>query len=203
MTDTENSTVQMDEDSSLRTLAISHPLEPDVEEHVTKKPRVARNVLRIRGEDELKFDVNEEDWPNADLVWKTGATSVCARVKRNTSRISCGRPAYLCKTCNIGQKPEALDPRVLVMCFGFEYCSIQESGRTGFAVRNTAKYVGECLDLVQVQNAKTCCGVIVTEQKSAHLQDETTACDQVQHALFRAIVRILQYISGVNGIVCL
>ena len=33
-----------------------------------RKARVARNVLHIRGENELKFDVNEEAWPNADLV---------------------------------------------------------------------------------------------------------------------------------------
>ena len=30
--------------------------------------RVARNVRHIRGEEELKFDVNEEAWPNADLA---------------------------------------------------------------------------------------------------------------------------------------
>ena len=29
---------------------------------------MARNVLHIRGEDNVKFDVNEEAWPNADLV---------------------------------------------------------------------------------------------------------------------------------------
>ena len=36
--------------------------------NVSKKARVARNVLHIRGEDNVKFDVNEEAWPNADLV---------------------------------------------------------------------------------------------------------------------------------------
>ena len=51
----------MDEDTSLRILATSPPLHPDAEEHVSKKARRARNVLHIRGEDELKFDVNEED----------------------------------------------------------------------------------------------------------------------------------------------
>ena len=35
---------------------------------MSKKARVARNVLHIRGESELKFDVNEEAWPNADLA---------------------------------------------------------------------------------------------------------------------------------------
>ena len=32
------------------------------------RARVVRNVLHIRIEDELKFDVNEEAWPNADLA---------------------------------------------------------------------------------------------------------------------------------------
>ena len=40
----------------------------DAEENVSKKARVARNVLYIRGEDEMKFVVNEEDWPNAELA---------------------------------------------------------------------------------------------------------------------------------------
>ena len=44
------------------------PLDPDAEESVSEKARVARNVLHIRGEDELKFDVNEEDWPNVELA---------------------------------------------------------------------------------------------------------------------------------------
>ena len=35
---------------------------------MSKKARVARNVLHIRGEDSVKFDVNEEAWPNAELV---------------------------------------------------------------------------------------------------------------------------------------
>ena len=35
---------------------------------MSKKAKVARNVLHIRGESELKFDVNEEAWPNADLA---------------------------------------------------------------------------------------------------------------------------------------
>ena len=29
---------------------------------------MARNVLHIRGEGELKFDVNEQAWPHADLA---------------------------------------------------------------------------------------------------------------------------------------
>ena len=38
----------------------------------------------------------------------------------------------------------------------------------------------------------------LTEKKSLNLHDETTACDQVQHSLFRAVVGKLQYITGVR-----
>ena len=58
----------MDEDNFQRTLATSHLLEPVDDENVSKKARVARNVLDIQGEDSVKFDVNEEVWPNADLA---------------------------------------------------------------------------------------------------------------------------------------
>ena len=58
----------MDEDKFRRGPATSHQLEPVDDENVSKKARVARNVLNIRGEDSVKFDVNEEAWPKADLV---------------------------------------------------------------------------------------------------------------------------------------
>ena len=35
---------------------------------MSTKARVARNVLHIHGEDELKCDVNEENWQNAELA---------------------------------------------------------------------------------------------------------------------------------------
>ena len=57
-----------DEDNFRRGPATSHQLEPVDDENVSKKARVARNVLHIRGEDSMKFDVNEEAWPNADLA---------------------------------------------------------------------------------------------------------------------------------------
>ena len=47
--DTENSADRMDEDNIRRTPATSHPLELDADENVSKKARVARNVLHIRG----------------------------------------------------------------------------------------------------------------------------------------------------------
>ena len=52
------------------------------------------------------------------------------------------------------KRGEALDPCTPVVYMGFEHGSIQESGRRGFVVKPTAKYVDECLDLVQLQNAK-------------------------------------------------
>ena len=66
--DAENASERMDVDNFQRTPATSHPLEPVGDENVPKTARVARNVLHIRGEGELKFDVNEEAWPNADLA---------------------------------------------------------------------------------------------------------------------------------------
>ena len=57
---------RVDEDNFRRGPATSHQPEPVNDEHVSKKARVARNVLHIRGEDSVKFDVNEEVWPNAE-----------------------------------------------------------------------------------------------------------------------------------------
>ena len=67
-TDNEKPTDRMDEDNFQRGPATSHQLEPADDENVSKKARVARNVLHIRGEDSVKFNVNEEAWPNADLI---------------------------------------------------------------------------------------------------------------------------------------
>ena len=47
-------------------------------------------------------------------------------------------------------------------------------------MKPTAKYIDECLDIVQLQHAKAVMTPL-TEQKSLNLHDETTACDQVQH----------------------
>ena len=58
----------MDEDNFQRGPATSHQLEPVDDENVPKKARVARNVVSIRGENGVKFDVNEEAWPNEDLA---------------------------------------------------------------------------------------------------------------------------------------
>ena len=60
VTDNENSADRMDEDNFRRGPATSHQLEPVDDESVSKKARVARNVLHIRGEDSVKIDVNEE-----------------------------------------------------------------------------------------------------------------------------------------------
>ena len=69
--DNENLADRMDEDKFRRGPATSHQLEPVDDENVSKKARVARSVLHIRGEDNVKFDVNEEAWPNADLVFSS------------------------------------------------------------------------------------------------------------------------------------
>ena len=83
-----------------------------------------------------------------------------------------------------------------VTYLGFEYRSVYDGDRRGFTVKPTAKYVDECLDIVQLQYAKAVM-TRLTEQKSLNLHDETTACDQVQHSLFRAVGK-LQYTTGVR-----
>ena len=60
---------------------------------------------------------------------------------------------------------------------GFEYQSVHEAGRRGFTVKPTDKYVDECLDIVQLRNAKVVTTPL-TELKSTNLHDETTVCDQ-------------------------
>ena len=89
---------------------------------------------------------------------------------------------------------ESTDAVTAVIYFGFEYRSVHDGDRRGFTVKPTAKYVDECLDIVQLQNAKAVMTPL-TEQKSLNLNDETTMCDQVQHSLFRAVVGKLQYIT--------
>ena len=79
------------------------------------------------------------------------------------------------------KRGEALNPRVPVTYLGFEYGSVHDGDRRGFTAKPAAKYVDECLDIVQLQNAKAVMTPL-TEQKSLNLRDETTACDQVQHS---------------------
>ena len=95
------------------------------------------------------------------------------------------------------KRGEALNPLIHVVYSGFEYQSVHEAERKGFRVKPTDKYVDECLDIVQVRNAKAVMTPL-TELKSTNLHDETTMCDQVQHTLFRALVGKRQCITGVR-----
>ena len=83
-----------------------------------------------------------------------------------------------------------------VTYLGFEYRSVHDGDRRGFTVQPTDKYVDECY-IVQLQCAKAVMTPL-TERKSSILHDETTACDQIEHSLFRAVVGKLQYITGVR-----
>ena len=87
-----------------------------------------------------------------------------------------------------------------VVYLGFEYRSVHDGDRRGFTVK-PAKNVDECLDIVQLQNAKAVMTPL-TEQKGLNLHDElydeTTVCDQDQHSLFRVVVGKLQNITGLR-----
>ena len=104
------------------------------------------------------------------------------------------------KTCHFrGQVHHYCEHRLgaAVTYLELECRSVHDGDRRGFTLKPTAKYVDECLDVVQMQYAKAVMTPL-TEQKSLNLHDETTACDQVQHSLFRAVVGKLQYITGVK-----
>ena len=60
---------------------------------------------------------------------------------------------------------------------GFEYRSVQKPERRGFAVKPTAMYVDECLEIVHLQNARLVVRSLMQET-SANLHDDTTMCDQ-------------------------
>ena len=93
---------------------------------------------------------------------------------------------------------EALNPRVPVVYLGFEYRSVHDGDRRGFTVKPTDKSVDECLDTVQLQHAKAVMTPLTEQRSSLNLHDETTACDQIQHSLFRAVVGKRQYITEVR-----
>ena len=89
----------------------------------------------------------------------------------------CAKPATLEKFWTqitklvVIKRGEALNPRVPVTYLGFEYRSVHDGDRRGFTVKPTAKYVDECLDIVQLQYAKAVMTPL-TEQKSLNLHDE-------------------------------
>ena len=85
--------------------------------------------------------------------------------------LKCAKPATLDKfwvqitKFAVIKRGEAFNPRVLVLYLGFEYPSVHDGDRRGPTVKSTAKYVDDCLDIVQLQHAKTMMTPL-TEQKS-------------------------------------
>ena len=134
------------------------------------------------------------------FVYESNETRVVSHVD---DPLICAKPATLDKFWTeitklvVIKRGEALSPRIPATYLGFEYRSVHDGDRRGFTVKPTDKYVDECLDIVQLQHAKAVMTPL-TEQKSLNLHDETTACDQVQHSFFRAVVGKLQYIKRVR-----
>ena len=58
----------MNEHNFRRRPVTFHELEPADDENMSMKARVARNIFRVHGEDSVKFYVNEEAWPTAELA---------------------------------------------------------------------------------------------------------------------------------------
>ena len=108
---------------------------------------------------------------------------VCALMQGDSSSEMFARPPK-------GQEREGF--------LGFEHHRYEEPERKAFAVKRNAKYVDKCLDLVHLQNAKPVVTPL-TEHKSANSREETTVCDQAEHALFSAVIDKLQCITGVKS----
>ena len=64
-----------------------------------------------------------------------------------------------------------------VIYLGFEYRSVHDGDRRGFTVKPTAKYLDECLDIVQLQNANAVMTPL-TEQKGLNLHG-SDVCDKM------------------------
>ena len=52
---------------------------------------MARNALHIRGEDSVKFDVNEKACPNADLVIRVSYEGASDKVKASPDKSICSQ----------------------------------------------------------------------------------------------------------------
>ena len=114
--------------------------------------------------------------------------------------LMCAEPATLEKFWSqitklvVIKRGEALNPQIPITSLGIEHRSVHDDDRRRFTVKPIDKYVEECLDIVQLQHAKAVMTPL-TERQSLNLHVETTACDQVQHSLFRAVVGKLQNIA--------
>ena len=138
---------------------------------------------------------------------------VCAWVERNTCGIPRRRHSHLCQTSDtwkildtdheIGGDQERRSSQSTSTS---NFPGIRVPKCTRWRPKRihieTDKNVDECLDIVQLQYAKAVITPL-TEQKSLNLHDEMTACDQVQHSLFRAVFGKLHTLLEWDQIWCL
>ena len=170
-------------------------------------PQKGKNVMDRSGDSVERRTACERQAVTLQNFWLVCSQSTwVSNVANRSYPLICAKPATLEKSREeklsnprvpvtklvVIKRGEALNPRVPVTYLGFEYRSVHDGDRRGFTVKPTAKYVDECLDIVQLQNAKAVMTPL-TEQKSLNLHNETTVCDQVQHSLFS--VGKLQYIT--------
>ena len=121
----------------------------------------AMNGMRTASRDFTEF-LAETLKSHGFQTWQIGA--MLSRTKHVISHVDdpliCAKPATLeqfwTQTTKLVviKRGEALNPHVPVTYLGFEYRSVHDGARRGFTVKPTAKYVDECLDIVQLQNAK-------------------------------------------------
>ena len=123
-------------------------------------------------------------------MWKTGTMSFVH--ESNETRVvshvddpfTCAKPVTLDRfwihvaKLAVNKRSKALNPRVTVVYLGLEFFCVDE-----------------CLDLVQLQNAKP---VVTPLNRRVRIYTKKQTRYQVQHALARVVVGKLQYIAGVG-----
>ena len=98
------------------------------------------------------------------------------------------------------KRGDALNHRIPVVYLGFEYRSVHDGDRRGLTVKPSAKYEDECLDTLQLQNAKAVMTPL-TEQKSLRRDDSVRSSStfSVQSSCWKTAVH---YRSETGADVC-
>ena len=95
---------------------------------------------------------NAANW--SDVCYESNETRVVSHV---ADPLICAKPATLEQFWTqitklvVIKRGEPLNPRATVVYLGFECRSVHDGDRRGCTVKPTAKYVDECLDIVQLR----------------------------------------------------
>ena len=163
------------------------------ERHANSKPRLHRIPWLEYSQKHMGFKRGKLE--SCLFVHESNETRVVSHVD---VPLICAKPATLEKFWTqitklvVIKRGEALNPRILASYEVYTMATAEDSQSNLLPSTWTNAWT-----LFNYRNAKAVMTPL-TEQTTLNLHDETTACDQVQHSLFRAVVGKLQYITGVR-----